>query len=218
MKLRVVEIFESVQGESTRAGLPCVFVRLAGCDAGCTYCDTPGAHDPRAGSDMTLDQVASAVDRYETRLVEITGGEPLLQREGVRQLACRLLAPIRSGLEAGRTVMLETNGCHDLADQDRRVEVVMDVKTPGSGAADRLCRENLSLLDGNDEVKFVLTGREDYQWACRFLAANDLSRVRAVHFSPAWRLLSPAELAAWIRRDAPPARLAVQLHKLLGVA
>ena len=211
MKLRVVEIFESIQGESTRAGLPCVFVRLAGCDAGCTYCDTPQAHDHQAGSDMTLDEVASAIDRWETRLVEITGGEPLLQREGVRQLAYRLL-------EAGRTVMLETNGCHDLSGLDRRLEVIMDVKTPGTGAADRLCRENLSLLDGNDEVKFVLTGREDYQWACRFLAANDLSRVRAVHFSPAWRLLSPATLAAWIRRGNPPARLAVQLHKLLGVA
>ncbi|NIA22020.1 MAG: 4Fe-4S cluster-binding domain-containing protein [Anaerolineaceae bacterium] len=211
MTLRVVEIFAGLQGESTRAGLPCVFVRLAGCDLDCTYCDTPQAHDPRAGSNMTIDQVVSAVGRHETLLVEITGGEPLRQAEGLAALAGRLLA-------AGRTVMLETNGCHDLTPLDPRIDMIMDVKTPGSGVADRLCRKNLRLLDGNDEVKFVLTGGEDYRWACRFLAENDLSRVRAVHFSPVWRQLSAVELAAWLRRDNPPARLAVQLHKLLGVA
>jgi 7-carboxy-7-deazaguanine synthase len=211
MTLRVYEIFRSIQGESTRAGQPCSFVRLAGCDARCTYCDTPQAQDSAAGRDMSVADVAAAATRLGESLVEITGGEPLLQHDGVVALATRLL-------DAGCTVMLETNGCHDVSRLDPRIEIIMDVKTPGSGAADRLCRANLDVLDGNDEVKFVLTGREDYLWAREFVARTpSLSRVRAVHFSPAWDTLPAAALAAWLRADGGPARLAVQLHKLLGV-
>jgi len=211
MNLRVCEIFRSIQGESTRAGQPCSFVRLAGCDAGCTYCDTPQAQDPAAGRDMTVASVAAAVTDLGESLVEITGGEPLLQRDGVAALAARLL-------DAGCTVMLETNGCHDVSPLDPRIEIVMDVKTPGSGVAKRLCRANLDVLDGNDEVKFVLTGREDYLWAREFVARTpQLSRVRAIHFSPVWETLPAAALAAWLRADGGAARLAVQLHKLLGV-
>jgi 7-carboxy-7-deazaguanine synthase len=211
--VRIVEIFRSLQGESTRAGQPCLFVRLAGCDLLCRYCDTPQAHDPRAGRDLTIDQVVAEVEKLfpdPAPLVEITGGEPLLQRPGVEQLAARFLA-------LGSTVMLETNGAQPIRGLDPRLEIIMDVKTPGSGAADRLCLENLPLLDSNDELKFVLTGRDDYDWACRFLAAHDVSSLRAVHFSPAWSTLAPATLAGWMLTDRSPARLAVQLHKLLGL-
>ena len=211
MGLRVVEIFRSIQGESTRAGRPCAFVRLAGCDVGCTYCDTPQAQDPRAGRDLPVEEVCGELLGYRLPLVTITGGEPLLQRDGVAHLAARLL-------EAGQTVMLETSGCFPLGGLDPRIEIVMDVKTPGSGAADRLCKDNLDIVDQNDEVKFVLSGRDDYEWACAFVARTpQLAHARAVHFSPAWGLLSPTALAAWMREDGAPARLAVQLHKLLGV-
>jgi len=210
MNLRVFEIFRSLQGESTRAGQPCVFVRLAGCDVGCRYCDTPQARDPAAGRDLTLEAVCAEVERLALPLVEITGGEPLLQRDAVGQLAARLLA-------RGQTVMLETSGCLPVAGLDARLEIIMDVKTPASGAARPLSAENLSLLDANDEVKFVIADRADYDWSRRFVAKHDLSRLRAVHFSPAFGFLEARQLAAWMHADRPPARLAVQLHKLLGV-
>jgi 7-carboxy-7-deazaguanine synthase len=213
MNLRVVEIFRSIQGESTRAGQECVFVRLAGCDVGCVYCDTPQAHRLDAGREMSVEAVLAEVEKLlvNCRLVEITGGEPLLQRDGFIALAVALLA-------GGHTVMLETSGALSVAGLDQRIEIIMDVKTPGSGAAQRFCPENLSLLDANDEVKFVLTGRADYDWARRFLVAHDLGLVRAIHFSPAWGTLSAADLAAWMLADGGPARLTVQLHKLLGIA
>ena len=211
MILRVAEIFRSIQGESTCAGQPCAFVRLAGCDIGCTYCDTLQARDAATGREMTVDEILAAVERFHLPLVEITGGEPLLQREGTAALAARLL-------EAGLTVMLETSGCLPVAGLDERIEIIMDVKTPGSGVADRFCGENLEVIDGNDEVKFVLTGREDYQWACEFVARwPQLWRARAIHFSPVMPGLSPHTLAGWMVADGGPARLGVQLHKLLGV-
>lgn len=212
MTLRVAEIFRSIQGESTRAGQPCAFVRLAGCNVGCRYCDTPQARDAKAGREMTVEQVVGEVMAFGLTLVEITGGEPLLQREGTAALAERLL-------EAGRTVMLETSGSLPIAGLDERIEVILDVKTPGSGAADRFCAENLDRVDGNDEVKFVLTGREDYQWACELVARTpQMLRARAIHFSPVMPALSPHLLAGWMVTDGGPARLGVQLHKLLGVA
>jgi len=210
MDLRVFEIFAGIQGESTRAGQPCAFVRLSGCDIGCTYCDTPQARDFAAGRQMSTAQAHAEVERLGLCLTEITGGEPLLQRAAALDLAARLL-------ESRKTVMLETSGCLPLHGLDPRIEVVMDVKTPASGAAHRFLHENLSLLDANDEVKFVLVNGEDYQWARRFVAEHDLSAVRAVHFSPAWGFLEPRQLAAWIRRDNLPVRLAVQLHKILGI-
>ena len=212
MNLRVVDIFQSIQGESTRAGQPCAFVRLAGCDVGCSYCDTPEARDTRAGRLMTVDETLHALRALNVPLVEITGGEPLLQREPAAHLAERLL-------DLGHTVMIETSGCLPLGPLDPRLEIIMDVKTPGSGAAQRFRPENLPLLDGNDELKLVLTGRDDYHWACRFLAEHDLVALRAVHFSPAWSLLDPRTLAAWMLADpaSAGARLTVQLHKLLGM-
>ena len=113
--------------------------------------------------------------------------------------------------------MLETSGAYSVAGLDPRLEIIMDVKSPGSGAADRLCPENLPLLDANDELKLVLTNRDDYDWSLRFLAAHDFSSLRAIHFSPAWSTLTPATLAGWLLADRPPARLAVQLHKLLNI-
>lgn len=212
MILRVYEIFESIQGESTRAGQRCTFVRLAGCDVGCTYCDTVEAQDPRAGRDMTVRAIMDQAGAFGLPLVEITGGEPLMQSRGTVALAARLL-------EGGRAVMLETNGCLPIPSAlDGRTEIIMDVKTPSSGAAGRLCKDNLDALGASDEVKFVVADRRDYEWAREFVdAAPQLSRVRAIHFSPAWGLLSPATLAAWMLEDRGPARLTVQLHKLLGV-
>jgi len=212
MNLRVVEIFRSIQGESTRAGQPCTFVRLAGCDVGCAWCDTPEAQDPAAGHDLSVGDICAEVETLGLPLVEITGGEPLLQRRGVGELSGRLL-------DAGRTVMLETSGCHPVAGLDPRVEVIMDAKPPSSGAADGFCQANLGELDGNDEVKFPLADREDYEWACAFLARHDLSQVRAVHFSPVWGRLEPRTLAGWMRLDRSVGRavLAVQLHRLLDL-
>ncbi|MBN2582389.1 MAG: radical SAM protein [Planctomycetes bacterium] len=211
MNLRVYEIFRSIQGESTRAGQPCAFVRLSGCDAHCSYCDTPQAQDPASGRNITVLEIVATVKQLGEPVVEITGGEPMLQPEGVMALASRLL-------DMGHTVMLETNGCHDLSALDPRIEIVMDVKTPGSGLVGQLHEANIDVLDGNDEVKFVLTGREDYEWAREFIAERpQIMAVRAIHFSPVWDSLPAAALAAWLREDGGPARLAVQLHKLLGV-
>ena len=212
MDLRVVEIFASIQGESTRAAQPCSFVRLAGCDVGCAWCDTPEAQDAAAGRGWSVDQICAEVETLGLELVELTGGEPLMQRRGVAELSRRLL-------DAGRIVMLETSGCHPVAGLDGRIEVMMDVKTPSSGAAGRLCEGNLAALDANDEVKFPLADRDDYEWARAFLARHDLSQVRAIHFSPIWGRLDPRTLAGWMRTDPAVGRvrLAVQLHKLLGL-
>ncbi len=212
MALRVLEIFRSIQGESTRAGRPCAFVRLAGCPLACSYCDTPEARDQAAGSDLELDKVCEQLRRLSLPLVEITGGEPLAQRDRVERLA-------RCLLDAGHTVMLETSGCFPLAGLDARLEVVMDVKTPGSGMAEHLCKENLGWLDSNDEVKCVITNRADYDWTRAFLAEHALPSVRAVHLSPAWGRCEPAQLAGWLRVDPPTrrVRLTLQLHRLLGV-
>lgn len=210
LTLRVVEFFRSIQGESTRQGQPCAFIRLAGCPLRCSYCDTPQAHDPAAGRDFSIDRAARRLLEMELPLVEITGGEPLMQRPGVIALAERLLA-------AGRTVMLETCGCESVAGLDERMEIILDVKTPGSSMADKMLDENLPLLDANDELKFVLTGRPDYDFACSYLKSHDTSRLRAVHFSPVTDTLPATQLAGWMHRDRPAARLTLQLHKLLGV-
>jgi len=211
MNLRVQEIFSSIQGESTRAGQRCTFVRLAGCPVQCVYCDTPEAQDPASGRDMPVEEVVKEVRHLGEPLVEITGGEPLVQRPAVDILAVALL-------EAGLPVMLETSGCLSTRGLDGRIEMVMDVKTPGSGAALPLCERNLGILRPIDEIKFVIVDRADYEWSRRFVAEHDLDGLRAVHFSPAWGRLDPGVLAGWIRQDNPPVRFTLQLHKLLGVA
>jgi 7-carboxy-7-deazaguanine synthase len=205
--LLVSEIFHSIQGESTWAGLPMVFVRLAGCPLHCTYCDTRYAQEE--GRSMGLDEVLGRVESYRYPLVEVTGGEPLAQG------ACPEL--LRRLCEAGKTVLLETSGAYSLAQVDRRVCVILDIKTPGSGQAEHCRWENLEWLrPERDEIKFVVTGREDYQWAREQIAARELARrAKAVLFSPAFGQVESAALAQWILDDRlpPPVRLQLQIHK-----
>jgi len=219
--MRVLEIFESIQGESTHAGLPMSFVRLAGCNLSCRYCDTPEARDPAAGREMTVEEIISSIAALPpggAGHVEITGGEPLLQRDEVEQLVEKLLA-------VGKTVLLETSGTEPIAGLDERIIKIVDVKCPGSGMSDYVCWENLEHLGPRDELKFVLTDRGDYNWAKEVIKKYGLlSKPNPVLFSPAWGFLEPAPLAAWLLADDLPAcpgshregvRLQIQLHKIL---
>jgi len=200
----VNEIFYSVQGESTHAGRPCVFVRLTGCNLRCSWCDTEYAF--YEGRKMTVAEVGERVLDYRCDLVEITGGEPLLQ-PGVYPLMDRLLA-------AGKTVMVETSGASDVGRLDPRVIKIMDLKCPGSGEAGRNLWSNLDHLTPRDEIKFVVSDRADYEWARAVILERDLaSRVHAILLSCTFDGLAPASLAAWILEDRLPARLQLQLHK-----
>jgi 7-carboxy-7-deazaguanine synthase len=204
--LTVNEIFYSIQGESSRAGSPCVFVRLTACDLRCSWCDTPYAFFE--GRKMSIDDVAAAVERYQCELVEITGGEPLLQ-EDVYPLMARLLA-------ARRTVMIETGGHRSIARVPSAVVKIVDVKCPGSGEDGRNDWSNLDRLAAHDEVKFVIKDRADYEYAREVVAARDLSRhVAAVLFSPVHGVLDPKTLSEWMLADQVPARLQLQLHKYI---
>jgi 7-carboxy-7-deazaguanine synthase len=203
-RLHVNEIFLSVQGESTHAGRPCVFVRLTGCNLRCRWCDTEYAfYDGRR---MTIDELAEIAEGYHCDLIEITGGEPLLQ-EGVYPLIDRLLA-------AGRTVMVETSGAVDVSRLDPRVIKIMDLKCPGSGECARNLWSNLDHLTARDEIKFVIADRADYEWARDVIGSRGLApRVAAILLSPAFGELEPARLAAWMLEDRLPARLQLQIHK-----
>jgi 7-carboxy-7-deazaguanine synthase len=204
--LTINEIFYSIQGESTRAGEPCVFVRLTACDLRCSWCDTAYAFDE--GSKMSVDAVVEAVGRYECPLVEITGGEPLLQ-EDVYELMKRLGA-------SGKTVMLETGGHRSIARVPVDVLKIVDVKCPGSGEADRNDWTNLEILAPHDEVKFVVKDRADYEFARRVMGRYALSeRTAAVLMSPVHGVLDPRLLSEWILADRLPARLQLQLHKYI---
>ena len=205
-KLTVNEIYQSVQGESTWAGLPCVFVRLTFCDLRCTYCDTEYAF--YEGNRMTLEEIVETVRGFGGPLVEVTGGEPLLQP------AC---VPLLSMLcDAGFTVLLETSGAHDIAAVDPRVHRIMDLKTPSSGECERNLFSNIAHLSDRDEVKFVLGSREDYEWAREKMREHDLAaRVRAVLFSPVFGKIGPAEIVAWMLEDKLPARFQLQMHKFI---
>jgi 7-carboxy-7-deazaguanine synthase len=202
--LTINEIFHSIQGESTHAGEPCVFVRLSACDLRCSWCDTPYAF--HEGRKMTIEDVVSEVRGYECPLVEVTGGEPLLQRE-VYPLMERLLGE-------GFRVMLETGGHLSTERVPAGVTSIIDVKCPASGEAEKNHWPNLERLCPTDEVKFVVQDRADYDFARDVAARYDLAkRARAVLFSPVHGVLDPKELAAWILADKLPVRLQVQLHK-----
>lgn len=203
--MKVNEIFFSIQGESTYAGLPCAFVRLAGCNLRCSYCDTTHAYDE--GDEKTLDVVVEALTAYPTKLVEVTGGEPLLQPETPALLSA--LA------DRGKSVLIETNGSVSLEGIDPRVTAIMDVKCPGSGMSGRVMWENIGLLQPRDEVKFVLTDRTDYEWALEVIEKYRLSGKNKVHLSPAFGVLEPKRLASWILEDGLDARLQLQLHKYI---
>jgi len=221
----VTEIFKSVQGEGTRAGLPCVFVRLTGCNLRCTWCDT--AYAFHGGTKMSVPEVLGRVDELAGRtpdrpaaeaavpLVELTGGEPLLQQE---------VYPLSEGLlAAGYTVLIETSGERYVGRLAREIVKIVDVKCPDSGEADRFDPANLTAVDGKDEIKFVLATRRDYEFAREFTRRHGLAgRVRQVLFSPVfadpqgqWPGLEPRTLVEWILADGLPVRLGLQLHKFI---
>jgi|SRR5581483_7216847 len=204
--LTVNEIFYSIQGESTHAGRPCVFVRLTACDLRCAWCDTPYAFTE--GRRQSVDEVIAAVEQYGCGLVEITGGEPLLQ-EDVYELMQRLLA-------GGRTVMLETGGHRPIDRVPREVIKIVDVKCPASGESQKIHWPNLERLAPHDEVKFVVQDRVDYEFARDVVIRLDLpKRCAAVLLSPVHGVLDPRVLAEWMLADRLPARLQLQLHKLV---
>ncbi len=205
--MQLAEIFFSIQGESTFAGQPCVFVRLTACNLRCTWCDTEYAF--HGGEKVSVDEVWQRVRAYPARLVEITGGEPMLQEKEVLDLADRLLGE-------GYGVLLETSGERPLDGVPPEVVKVMDVKCPGSGEGDSFRMANLETLTPNDEVKFVLAGRADYEFARDFCRRHALrEKVRAVTFSPVFGELEARELAEWILADGLDVRLGLQLHKLI---
>ena len=213
----ITEIFKSIQGEGTRAGLPCVFVRLTGCNLRCTWCDT--AYAFHGGKKMSVEEVVERVGELACGaagpLVELTGGEPLLQEE-IYPLAERLLA-------AGYTVMMETSGERFVGRLPRAVIKIVDVKCPDSGEADTFEMKNLAELSGEDEVKFVISSRRDYEFAREFTREHQLAeRVRQVLFSPVfddpegkWKGLEARTLVEWILEDGLPVRLGLQLHKFV---
>ena len=205
MSLRVNEIFYSIQGESTYAGRPCVFVRLTACNLRCRWCDTEYAF--YEGEALTIEQVLELVRAFKCPLVEITGGEPLLQEE-VHPLIDRLL------LE-GYEVLIETGGSLDVGRLDPRVVKILDLKAPGSGMERHNDLDNLRCLDRKDQVKFVVADRRDYEWAKQMMAEHALAEKAQVLFSPVFGELHPKELAEWILADRLPARLQIQLHKVL---
>jgi 7-carboxy-7-deazaguanine synthase len=206
MMLTVNEIFYSIQGESTRAGEPCVFVRLTACDLRCSWCDTPYAF--YEGRKMSIADVVAAVDRHGCPLVEITGGEPLLQ-DDVYPLMERLL-------ESGRTVLLETGGHRPIVRVPRDVVKIVDVKCPGSGEAARNDWSNLERLARHDEVKFVIKDRADYEYARDVITRYGLQpRTAAILLSPVHGLLDPKTLSEWMLEDHLPGRLQLQLHKYI---
>ena len=207
MPLRVNEIFYSIQGESSFAGRPCVFVRLTGCNLRCSYCDTRYAYDE--GEHLEISAIISKVQTYRCRLIEITGGEPLLQDETP--------VLIHALLEQGYTVLLETNGSLDISRVDSRCVRILDIKCPSSGQAQYNDLTNLQRLSGQDEVKFVIGDREDFEFTKQILKplgelSPDPSRV---HVSPVFGRIKPDTLATWILEDHLPARLQLQLHKII---
>lgn len=203
--MRVTEIFQSIQGESTFAGAPCVFVRVTGCPLRCTWCDTTYAfHD---GEEMNPDQILARVEAYGCRLVELTGGEPL-HDPAAFDLITRLL-------DGGFTVLVETSGAVDVSPVDRRAVLIMDLKCPGSGMADRNRWSNLAHLKPADQVKFVLKDRDDYRWARDVLGRTRIHERHTVLFSPVFGELDPKTLAEWILEDRLTVRLQLQLHKFI---
>jgi 7-carboxy-7-deazaguanine synthase len=204
--LTINEIYQSVQGESTWAGLPCVFVRLTFCDLRCTYCDT--AYAFYKGTKMSLAEIVEQVLGYQCPLVEITGGEPLLQKN--------VLPLMRRLCDRGLTVLIETSGAHDISAIDPRVYRIMDLKTPSSGQSERNRLENIPHLNKRDEVKFVIGSRQDYLWAKSQIEKFDLAkRCGTVLFSPVFGKIEPRSIVEWLLADKLQVRFQLQLHKFI---
>jgi 7-carboxy-7-deazaguanine synthase len=203
--MKINEIYKSIQGESSYAGLPCVFVRLTYCNLRCSYCDTEYAF--YEGKDMTVDEVFEAVKHYECSLVEITGGEPLLQKE--------VFALMDHLIGSGHTVLLETSGSLDIGQVNPRVIKIMDLKCPSSGECDRNLFSNLDKLQPNDEIKFVIGTREDYLWSKEMMAKHRLADRFPILFSTVFGQLPPRQLVEWILEDKLNVRFQLQMHKYI---
>ncbi|MBN2514863.1 MAG: radical SAM protein [Deltaproteobacteria bacterium] len=207
MSIKVNEIFYSIQGESSYTGRPCVFVRLTGCNLRCSYCDTRYAYEE--GRDMEISEIVDVVASYQCRLVEVTGGEPLIQHD----------TPflITSFLERDYEVLLETNGSQDISLIDERCVRIVDIKCPSSGEDEKNDLENLERLTDRDEIKFVIGGREDYEYARTILEIIQCksSRMSLPHLSPVFGQMIPHVLAQWILEDCLDVRLNLQLHKII---
>ena len=204
-KLRISEIFYSLQGETSRVGLPTVFIRLIGCPLRCSYCDTSYAFS--GGHDISIAHLLEQVTHHKARYVTVTGGEPLAQKNCLHLL--------HALCDAGYEVSLETGGALDISGVDDRVMKVLDIKTPASGEMEKNLWSNLNHLNLQDEIKFVLCNEADYIWAREIMQQYDLDKKCAILFAPVQDKLSPVDLADWILRDHLPVRMQVQLHKLL---
>ncbi len=203
---KVNEIFKSIQGESTYAGLPCTFIRLAGCNLRCTYCDTNYAY--YHGKELSDEKIISKIKEYGVNCIEFTGGEPLLQEETPPLL--------KTLLDKGYNVLIETNGSICIGCLDKRLTIIMDIKTPKSGMSERMNLKNLELLKSNDEVKFVLLSESDFIWAKDMISKyNLLNKTKNILMSPAYGVLPPKALASWILRDNLPIRIQLQIHKYI---
>lgn len=206
LNLKINEIFYSIQGESTYAGLACVFIRLTACDLRCTYCDTEYAF--YEGNKKTVREILEVVKGYGCRLIEVTGGEPLLQKN-VHPLMTLLC-------DQGYEVLIETSGAHDVSIMDPRVKIIMDLKCPSSGESARNRWENIPHLKVKDQIKFVMGTREDYEWVRETIQKHDLSKkVGALLISPVFGKIDLQQMAQWVLEDHLPVRFQVQLHKLI---
>jgi 7-carboxy-7-deazaguanine synthase len=203
--MRITEIYQSIQGESSFAGLPCVFVRTTGCDLRCAWCDSEFTFT--GGTRMGLDEIMTEIEKYDCRLVELTGGEPLLQVE-IYELATRLA-------DAGHTVLIETGGHRDISKLDPRVIRIMDLKCPASGECEKNLWSNLEHLRPVDEVKFVIADRADYEWTLQVIREHHLEDRAQILISTAFGLLNPEQIVAWMLADKLRARFQLQLHKYI---
>ena len=203
--MKVCEIFTSIQGESSYAGMPCTFIRMTGCNLRCSYCDTKYAYNE--GRELSEEDIIGEVKRYGISLVEITGGEPLLQKE-VFHLVEKLL-------DEKYKVLIETNGSMNIKDVDKRAVVILDIKTPGSGMSEKMDLSNLENIKSTDEIKFVVTNRTDYEWSKDITHKYDLINKCHLLLSPAYGILPPEDLSRWMIEDRLKARLNLQLHKYI---
>ena len=204
-KLKVNEIFYSLQGESSLVGIPTIFIRLTGCPMRCTYCDTEYAFS--TGDNFTIDQILETISQYKTKNVTVTGGEPLAQKE-----CWDLLEDL---CDLGYTVSLETGGAISIGEIDKRVKIILDIKTPGSGEEKNNFWDNLKLIKPKDEIKFVITDLKDYIWAKEVLIREKLNEKALILFSPVYGDVNPKDLAEWILKDQLPVRFQIQLHKII---